>query len=32
VRIGPITDIDHSDSIISKLENYGVSEHRIVIK
>jgi peptidoglycan lytic transglycosylase len=31
VRIGPLTDIDHSDSIISKLENYGVSEHRIVV-
>lgn len=31
VRIGPFTDIDHSDSIISKLENYGVSEHRIVV-
>jgi peptidoglycan lytic transglycosylase len=31
VRIGPLTDIDLSDSIISKLVNYGVSEHRIVI-
>ncbi len=31
VKIGPLTDIDHSDSIISKLENYGVSNHRIVV-
>ena len=31
VRIGPITDIDHSDSITNKLWNYGVSEHRIVV-
>ncbi len=31
VRIGPLTDIDLSDSIISKLENYGVLEHRIVV-
>ena len=31
VRIGPLTDIDQSDSIISKLENHGVSEHRIVV-
>lgn len=30
VRIGPITDIDVSDSITSQLENYGVTEHRIV--
>ena len=31
VRIGPLTDIDHSDSITTQLESYGVSEHRIVI-
>ncbi len=31
VRIGPLTDIDLSDSITSKLQNYGVSEHRIVV-
>ncbi len=31
VKIGPLTDIDHSDSIISNLEDYGVSEHRIVV-
>jgi peptidoglycan lytic transglycosylase len=31
VKIGPLTDIDHSDSITSKLENYGVSNHRIVV-
>lgn len=30
VRIGPITDIDVSDSIISQLENFGIFEHRIV--
>jgi rare lipoprotein A len=30
VRIGPITDIDVSDSIINKLEDHGVTEHRIV--
>ena len=30
VRIGPITDIDVSDSITNQLENYGVTEHRIV--
>lgn len=31
VQIGPLTDIDFSDSIISKLGSYGVSEHRIVV-
>jgi peptidoglycan lytic transglycosylase len=31
VRIGPLTDIDVSDSITSKLVNYGISEHRIVV-
>ncbi len=31
VKIGPLTDIDRSDSIISELENYGVSNHRIVV-
>jgi peptidoglycan lytic transglycosylase len=31
VRIGPLTDIDLADTIISKLENYGVLEHRIVV-
>jgi peptidoglycan lytic transglycosylase len=31
VRIGPLTDIDHSDSITNKLESYGISEHRIVV-
>lgn len=30
VRIGPITDIDIADSITNQLENYGVTEHRIV--
>ena len=30
VRIGPIMDIDSSDSITTQLENLGVSEHRIV--
>jgi peptidoglycan lytic transglycosylase len=31
VRIGPLTDIDLADSIVSKLANYGVNEHRIVV-
>jgi rare lipoprotein A len=31
VRIGPLTDIDHSDSITAKLESFGVLEHRIVV-
>jgi peptidoglycan lytic transglycosylase len=31
VRIGPLTDIDLSDSIISRLDSYGVTEHRIVV-
>lgn len=31
VRIGPLTDIDLADSIVSKLANYGVLEHRIVV-
>lgn len=31
VRIGPLTDIDHSDSITTQLESFGVAEHRIVI-
>ncbi|MCZ6804512.1 MAG: septal ring lytic transglycosylase RlpA family protein [Proteobacteria bacterium] len=31
VRIGPLTDIDLADSIISKLVNFGVVEHRIVV-
>lgn len=31
VRIGPLTDIDLADSIVSKLASYGVSEHRIVV-
>ncbi len=31
VRIGPLTDIDYSDSITNKLESYGVFEHRIVV-
>jgi peptidoglycan lytic transglycosylase len=30
VRIGPLTDIDISDSITNQLQNYGVFEHRIV--
>lgn len=30
VRIGPITDIDVSDSITNQLESYGVTKHRIV--
>ncbi len=31
VRIGPLRDIDFSDSIISNLGKYGVSEHHIVV-
>jgi rare lipoprotein A len=31
VRIGPLNDIDHSDSITAQLESYGVYEHRIVV-
>ena len=31
VRIGPLIDIDQSDSIVFKLEDYGVIEHRIVV-
>ncbi len=31
VRIGPLMDIDFSDSITSKLESYGVFEHHIVV-
>ncbi len=31
VRIGPLTDIDQADSIVTDLVNYGVYEHRIVI-
>lgn len=31
VRIGPLTDIDVSDSITTQLKSYGVSEHRIVV-
>lgn len=31
VRIGPLSDIDIADSIVSKLANYGVLEHRIVV-
>ncbi len=31
VRIGPLTDIDTSDEIVSQLQQYGVSEHRIVV-
>ena len=31
VRIGPLSDIDLADSIVSKLANYGVLEHRIVV-
>ena len=30
VRIGPINDIDVSDSITSQLENYGIYNHSIV--
>lgn len=30
VRIGPLTDIDQADLIVSNLSNYGVHEHRIV--
>ncbi|GJM04656.1 MAG: hypothetical protein DHS20C09_06470 [marine bacterium B5-7] len=30
VRIGPLTDIDQADSIVSSLEDYDVNEHRIV--
>lgn len=31
VKIGPLTNIDQSDSIITNLESYGVFEHRIVV-
>ena len=31
VRIGPLTDIDLADSIVSKLANYGVLDHHIVV-
>ncbi len=31
VRIGPLTNIEQSDSIVSNLANYGVYEHHIVI-
>ncbi len=31
VRIGPLTNIDLADSIVSKLANHGVMEHRIVV-
>jgi len=31
VRIGPLSDINLADSIVSKLANYGVLEHRIVV-
>ncbi len=31
VRIGPLTDVDEADSIVSNLANFGVHEHRIVI-
>ncbi len=30
VRIGPLTDIEQADAIVTKLANYGVNEHRIV--
>tara|TARA_R110002072_G_scaffold135654_1_gene277148 strand:- start:634 stop:1482 length:849 start_codon:yes stop_codon:yes gene_type:complete len=30
VRIGPLTDIDHADSIVSSLTDYDINEHRIV--
>tara|TARA_R110000782_G_scaffold247075_1_gene333770 strand:- start:5893 stop:6741 length:849 start_codon:yes stop_codon:yes gene_type:complete len=30
VRIGPLTDIDQADSIVSNLTNYDINEHRIV--
>lgn len=30
VRIGPINDIDFADSIVSKLADFGVTEHQIV--
>lgn len=31
VRIGPLTDIDQADTIVSKLADYDVLEHRIVV-
>ena len=31
VRIGPLTDIDMADSIVSRLDQFGVLEHRIVV-
>ena len=30
VRIGPLTDIEQADAIVSNLTNYDVNEHRIV--
>lgn len=32
VRIGPLTDIDLADSIVSRLASFGVLEHHIVVK
>ena len=31
VRIGPLTNVDFADSIVSKLTDYDVHEHRIVV-
>ncbi len=31
VRLGPLYDVDSADSIVGKLEEYGIREHRIVV-
>ena len=31
VRIGPLTDIDIADTIVSRLSRFGVTDHRIVV-
>ena len=31
VQLGPISNTDMADKLVSKLESYGVSEHRIVV-
>ena len=31
VRIGPITEVDQADSLVTRLYEYGVTEHHIVI-
>ena len=31
VRLGPLYDVDSADSIVGKLDEYGIREHRIVV-